>query len=142
MNCDFHWNHAMDVGHERIDLEHRMFLALIKNISDAFHQKKSREYLTRLLIELERYASFHFCSEENIALDHGETAPEFSAHRRIHDYLLKELRSRIRRHHAGQEDPLAIVSFLVDWFNQHTRQDRARVCGFATAGLPLPTAET
>ena len=130
MSSEFQWSKAMDVGHDRIDFEHKMFLALIKNIADACRQNKPREFLTRLLIELERYASFHFCSEENIALEHGEQNPEFAAHHRIHEYLLKELRTRIRRHHAGEEDPMTIVTFFIDWFGQHTTQDRDRVARF------------
>lgn len=130
----------MDVGHDRIDFEHKMFLALIKNISEAYRQNKPREFVTRLLIELERYASFHFCSEENIALEHGEQNPAFAAHHRIHEYLLKELRTRIRRHHAGEEDTMAIVAFLIDWFGQHTSQDRDRVARFGADSNQDPPA--
>jgi hemerythrin len=136
MNSEFQWNKSMNVGHDRIDFEHKMFLALIKNIADAYKQSKPKEFLTRLLIELERYASFHFCSEENIALEHGEQNSEFSAHHRIHEYLLKELRNRIRRHHSGEEDSMEILTFLIDWFGRHTSQDRERVARFSTDSEP------
>jgi len=60
---EIQWHNELNVGHDRIDFEHKMFLALIKNIAIAINQDKSNEHLTRLMMELQRYAEFHFFSE-------------------------------------------------------------------------------
>jgi hemerythrin len=130
MSDNIQWHKDLDVGHDRIDFEHKIFLALIKNISIAAAENKSREHLTRLLMELERYAQFHFFSEENIALENGEPEREISAHSRIHHYLLAELHKKIERHHSGEEGSDEIAQFLVDWFGLHAQQDRERVKRF------------
>lgn len=131
MNEKIQWHKDLDVGHDRIDFEHKIFLALIKNVAIAAAENRPRDHLTRLLVELERYAQFHFFSEENIALENGESTREITAHQRIHQYLLSELQRKILRHHSEEENAEDIVRFLVDWFGLHAEQDRERVGRFA-----------
>lgn len=141
MNEQIQWHKDLDVGHDRIDFEHKVFLALIKNISLAAADKPRRQ-LNRMLCELERYAAFHFFSEENIALENGESDKEVGIHQRIHQYLLDELRRKIQRHEDGTEETDTIVAFLVDWFGLHAEQDRERVARFAAESTDTPKSQT
>jgi len=134
------WHKALNVGHDRIDFEHKIFFALIKNFSIAVSENKPRDFLARTLFEVERYAQFHFLSEENIALDNGESPRELTAHQRIHQYLLNELQMKIQRLQEGKEEGQDIVNFLVDWFGLHSEQDRERVDRF-DARLGLRSAD-
>lgn len=125
------WDQKFEVGHERIDAEHRAFLNLIRSISE----ENDRPRITRLLRELEKYAEFHFVSEENIMEDHGY--PGLAVHRLIHNRLLSGLTEQLHAFRNGSVDVAAIVEFLFQWFALHTSQEDRKLVDFlsgATAG--------
>ncbi|MCU7815706.1 MAG: hypothetical protein KZQ89_13855 [Candidatus Thiodiazotropha sp. (ex Lucinoma kastoroae)] len=68
------WNRKFEAGHERIDFEHKIFLGLIRDVSQAPQQGIQKERILRHLNEVKKYAVFHFTSEENIMFD--ETYPD------------------------------------------------------------------
>lgn len=115
------WEGKYEVGHQRIDFEHRIFLDLINNYRDKLEQGAGKESLLRILREIIKYAEFHFLSEENIMAEWRY--PELERHAELHRHLLSEVSEKISGLDKLSMDgiePIMFYSFLVDWFIHHT----------------------
>lgn len=122
------WDPRFEIGHERVDFEHRIFLGLIRDLSAQSEAGVSRLRIEQTLREIYKYADFHFTSEENIMSDIGY--PSLAAHREIHTMLLAQLSDAIHRYHNNEGAPADIVTFLFEWFALHTTRDDRRIAGF------------
>lgn len=130
------WDEKYSVGHARIDHEHQVFVDLIINVSRAEDQHSSKDRVMRLLIELRKYAEFHFYSEENIMLDHD--FPEYDAHRQEHVRLLCELERRFHDYRLDAATLNELVDFLFQWFALHTTcSDKKLAHHIASTGAPI-----
>lgn len=115
------WENKFEIGVERIDAEHRIFLGLIKDLDDAVEAGKEREKLKRIVEEIRLYAQFHFLSEENIMIDNAY--PRLEEHRDEHRQLLSLLGERAYRFNIDAGNPgKELVEFVFQWFALHTTQ--------------------
>ena len=110
----FEWNEDFETGIKRIDFEHEVFLELINSFKLAFEKGMTDFELKRIIIEIEKYAEFHFISEENFML--RINFPEYKRHQIIHLDLLEQL--NLAKH--IQNDYSEFLSFLYKWFSYHT----------------------
>lgn len=122
---EIQWDAKFELGHERIDFEHQIFFGLIKEVDRRVEEDAEPGRIARLLLEIYKYADFHFYSEENLMLDKGY--PDYENHHRIHKRLLSELNDRIHAVNAGLEEPSEIYHFLFEWFALHTSQEDKRI---------------
>jgi hemerythrin len=113
-----YWEQKYEVGHEKIDFEHRIFFDLIQSVIHASEEGASRNRLRRILAETEKYAEFHFLSEENIMIDVG--FPDYEDHRAHHRALIRELATYIIDFETGKMEITALAAFLTKWFVAHT----------------------
>lgn len=118
MAIDIRWDKRFEVGHPRIDQEHRVFLDLIRSVSLASEAEEPKPWCMRLLNEVRKYADFHFLSEENIMLRCG--FPEYPEHQQKHAELLLLLDERIHAYATDRINLEAVVVFMFDWFAMHT----------------------
>jgi len=116
--ADYVWKSEYEVGHPRIDFEHRIFLDLINDVARRAAHQATRDGISRLLREVEKYAEFHFYSEENIMEDSGYAGVE--AHRKEHRDLLNQLNNHIWLLQSEEIDLHQVLTFLHDWFINHT----------------------
>ena len=114
------WDRKFEVGHERIDFEHKIFLNLIRDASRLPERQASRERVSRHLNEVKQYAVFHFTSEENIMLDLNY--PDIEPHKKEHDRLLALFDNRVYQYRSEEIDLEQVVAFLFEWFALHTTQ--------------------
>ncbi|OAN46594.1 hypothetical protein A6A04_05635 [Paramagnetospirillum marisnigri] len=112
------WSPLFEVGHARIDSEHRVFFDIIKSIDVLIREGGDVMKVLRLLRELKLYTEFHFTSEENIMEDHGY--PDIMAHRRGHAEVLQELNSHVDDICRGINRLSSLIPFLFHWFASHT----------------------
>jgi len=119
------WNDDLAIGNHLIDAEHHFFLDLVKNIVYSVEAEAHSDYIVRLLVELEKYADFHFCSEENIMLSCGY--PDLARHAEIHRHLLKKLQEKIDRYKAGELEASDVLEFLGSWFLMHTAHEDKKI---------------
>jgi hemerythrin len=115
------WSTQFELGHERIDAEHRIFLRLVNEFATRVDQGSGTDMLARTLNEIRKYAEFHFVSEENIMqeLDY----PRLDEHRGLHSRLLEALDGWMRDMSSGAIRPQEVQQALVDWFTTHTSQE-------------------
>ncbi|MES9949857.1 MAG: bacteriohemerythrin [Candidatus Thiodiazotropha sp.] len=114
------WDNKFEVGHERIDSEHRVFLNLIRTISAEVEENGNKERILRLLAELAKYAEFHFLSEENemLRVDY----PEYEEHHHEHERLLAKFTDMMTQFRTGTLPLDSIIEFIFSWFALHTTQ--------------------
>ena len=115
------WLDEYNVGNISIDNEHEVFVQIIQKINQAHNEKMNQKYLGRLIDELFKYATFHFCSEENIM--YFSNYPDIDFHIEEHQKLifqLSEITPVIANHQSNIDD---LIKFLMKWFVQHTVQE-------------------
>lgn len=132
MTINLPWDTKFEIGHERIDAEHRIFLNLIRELSLEAETGAPRERVLRTLEEIYKYADFHFTSEENIMADMDY--PGLAAQEDAHGRLLTQLKAEMHDFRAGKQVPAAIVSFIFQWFALHTTQDDRQIAKFVVGG--------
>lgn len=123
------WDDKYVIGNARIDSEHQLFLGLISSFSDRLDHGGSIEELSRTLLEIEKYADFHFTSEENMMEDCGY--PERGHHSQLHAQLLSSLRNK--RHNLlseGTSSAQAAFDFMFQWFALHTSQEDKKLAKY------------
>ncbi len=122
------WNRKFEVGHERIDFEHKIFLNLIRDASKLPQTGATRKRVLMHLNEVKQYAVFHFTSEENIMFD--VDYPDIEAHKKEHSMLLALFDSRVYEYRAQHIELDEVVAFLFEWFALHTTQVDTRLAAY------------
>lgn len=119
------WRDELAIGNPLIDAEHRFFLDLIRNIEYSVEAEVHSDYIARLLVEVEKYAEFHFYSEENIMISCGY--PDLERHQQIHRHLLAKLTDKIEHYQAGEAEAGDVLDFLATWFMMHTSHEDKKI---------------
>ncbi|MBD3306280.1 bacteriohemerythrin [candidate division KSB3 bacterium] len=119
------WKKTYEVGNLEIDAEHKIFVRIIQKIQRALEHTTEKGYLERLVIELYKYADFHFCSEENVMIAVGY--PELAHHQEAHKQLLVELSSLISVFGEEKRELQNLPQFLMNWFVNHTLAEDKKV---------------
>jgi len=118
---ELYWVAEFEIGNEYVDLQHRYFLDLINRIGKNFRETNDDDYKRKLIIELHKYADFHFASEENIAISCG--LPGVKNHHQLHLELLEDLNKYAENLDNGSETIDEFLEFITDWFLVHTQHE-------------------
>ncbi|MGQ1786274.1 MULTISPECIES: hemerythrin domain-containing protein [unclassified Saccharicrinis] len=114
------WKDGYSIGIEQIDMEHKIFLDLIRNLKNEIDDGIDDDRLLDLILEIEKYAEFHFISEENFMKK--IKFPQFEYHRDLHYNLLEKL--NVVKHR--KVNPGDFLKFVIEWFITHTsKEDKA-----------------
>ena len=116
---DIRWSDRYLLGYEKIDLQHRVFVDLIRSTSDAIDRQLDLALVRDRLEEFARYAEFHFFSEEELII--GSGYPDAEVHMNEHRLLLSTLKEKIKRYLRNPNDGESLVIFMFDWFVNHTQ---------------------
>ncbi len=102
------WNEKLDLGHEAMDHDHHLQIALVTAFTDATEQR--RPGMARRLVEqLRAYSSSHFLSEE-LLMDAG-AYPHLRSHAEEHGVLLERI-EEIRAAFESDDNDLALSMAL------------------------------
>jgi hemerythrin len=127
------WSESYDIGIKRIDMQHRAFLGLVEEFHTERLNDASLERLLSLLNEIVLYATFHFCSEENVMRELDFQA--LQQHTQHHISLLDSLTNKMAGLQMGGCSPQEVEDFLTDWFIKHVVQEDSRIPLFAQRNL-------
>lgn len=122
------WDCRYELGHERIDAEHRIFLGLIVDFQESALAGADKEKQIRILNEIVKYAEFHFVSEENIMTDYQY--PDIEYHASLHNMLLAEMTDYYSRFCADNFTAAEMFEFLFSWFAFHTSTEDKKLVGY------------
>lgn len=118
----FVWDDKYSVGIEEIDNQHRYFFELANKVYKAIEDStiNSSELLI-LLSEFEKYAQFHFITEENyfVEFNYGDKVPHVAEHNKYRE-TVSSMMERCR----GDNLNLNVASkeladFAVEWLKSH-----------------------
>ncbi len=112
------WKDTYNIGVDEIDLQHQYFTQLINRLDFELERNIDNEYRFNLIEELLKYASFHFLSEENIMFSSNYS--DIEDHKRLHSDLINELNEKIIFFKMSKLTHNEIISFLKNWFLDHT----------------------
>jgi len=115
---ELEWQSDYETGNEYVDLQHRYFLDLIKRVGINFSETDDDAYKEKLIIELRKYADFHFTSEENIATSCNLQG--VSGHHQRHLELLEEFNHYAEDLNKDLKTADEFLGFLTDWLIGHT----------------------
>lgn len=130
MTITMPWDSKLEIGHQRIDGEHRTLHDLVRGFAREAEEGASPERLVRRLEEVYKFADFHFTSEENAMIDGG--FPWIDEHRKSHRHLLAQLRDMINAFGGDARQVETIASTLFQWFALHTAQEDKWLAGYLT----------
>lgn len=118
------WNSNFNTGIERIDFEHKIFLELVNSFKKSLDNNCSKNELLGILMEIEKYAEFHFISEENFMM--RIEYPDFKKHQIQHFELLEQFNLE-KFDKLGLEN---FYDFIKDWFINHTVAEDIKIKNF------------
>ena len=119
------WDDSYNVHHELIDSQHRIFVMILNKLILNITKGVSKEDMFRILDELEKYAEFHFRSEENVMYECQY--PGLSNHEQIHSEILHELHVLTERLAEDRGRPEDIVEMLRKWFFSHVLNEDSHI---------------
>lgn len=123
-----YWDDKYNLGHEKVDAEHHIFLNLIVEFESLAVQEASQDKLVRTLKEISKYAEFHFFSEENLMTDCNY--PELEQHKSLHRHLIASLEDQLFKLKAGTCSAGQVFDFLFQWFALHTSNEDKKLVTF------------
>jgi hemerythrin len=127
------WDCKYELGNEKIDSEHRIFLSLIVDFHEAENLGLPKEKMIRIFKEICKYAEFHFLSEENLMIDNFY--PEQKQHANSHRKLLAEANNKLYQLQSDSISPNDAFNFLFNWFAFHTSSEDKKLVGHIEAAM-------
>jgi hemerythrin len=103
------WNEQLDLGHEAMDEDHHLQVALVAALADAIEQRRPVE-ARRLISQLVAFSGMHFGGEE--LLMGASTYPDRQRHAEEHRMLtqaMQEVEGALDR-----EEPELALAFALD----------------------------
>lgn len=122
------WSSSLETGNLEIDSQHQLFVNIIQRIQTKVAEGTDKSLIESLLVELLKYAEFHFCSEENIMIENDY--PDLLDHKQEHEIVLAELRNRLFSLKYDYIDFDQLQRFLIDWFVTHTTMVDTKLAKF------------
>lgn len=135
-----HWDRKLEIGDTMIDTEHRMLIMLFKKLDIAIKTGQSPDAIRLVIVEVKKFAEFHFASEENLMREVGY--PEFARHEAIHSGLLSQLEVLISRIFYRREYPDDLLFFLNSWTITHIGREDKKLSDFVAKSEARPMAES
>jgi hemerythrin len=116
--AEMQWGPALELGHARIDADHRSLVETLNRLRSAVAQGKGREEIEAVLVFLRDYAVTHFTTEEALMLQHGY--PGAPAHFMAHADLVMQMSDLVADFRSGEARLTeALLAFLESWLVDH-----------------------
>lgn len=130
------WRESMKVGDDRLNADHRKFIALL-NLTERGLQQKDVAPATDIFEELQAYIESHFPAEEAYMERIGY--PERETHRKQHETLAYRFYVLQGRFRAANNDTerrrhvLKLAEFLREWLIEHMLREVIELKPYAQA---------
>ncbi len=119
------WKDEYLTGIDEIDLQHKAFVKLINRLNIIHDYSNKKAIAIRLLSEIEKYAQYHFISEENIMF--LIKYPEIDRQQQAHAALLDEYLHRMQSYLNDKGTIEDVIRFLEKWFVWHTVEEDRKI---------------
>lgn len=119
------WKKELASGNALIDTQHRMLMLLCHKLDIAIKTGQSEHAIQRTLLELKKFAEFHFVSEENLMHEIGY--PDVEKHAFIHTDLLMRLNELVININHHKEHPDDLLKVLNTWLVGHIMHEDSKI---------------
>ncbi len=121
------WSASFSVGNDQLDAQHQLMFGILNTLHETLETGQSPQPFEELMAEAQRYAEYHFATEESIISKCGY--PRLSEHRLQHDEYVRRIREIQREFELSQKEGfLDLFLFLKEWWLNHlTQVDREYV---------------
>ncbi len=114
------WVAEYEIGHSKIDSEHKKLVDIINDFYDAFASSQEHERIGKVINELVNYTIFHFTAEEE--LFKNSTYPDTEEHLKKHLNFVNKLKEYHKEVASGNmTSSYDMVTFLRDWLIIHIK---------------------
>ncbi|MGA7594299.1 MAG: hemerythrin family protein [Gallionella sp.] len=134
-----HWQKKLELGNDLIDTQHRILVLLCRKLDIAIKTGQSDQSIRWVMLELKKFAEFHFISEENLMHEIGY--PDVDDHALIHTGLLQQFEMMMARISHHREFPEDLLHFLNKWLVQHIVQDDLKIAEQVRLSCKRPLGE-
>jgi len=113
------WSADLETGIDIIDQDHKVLVDLLNQVHDCLGDEEEAVTLGSVLNALVDYTEYHFAREERIM--QAAVFPDFEAHRRLHQALVKRA-NEFRARHARAPSSVngrEVLEFLREWLINH-----------------------
>jgi len=112
------WDELYATGIASIDEQHKHLVSLLNRMFEALMQQKGKEELSYVIGEMQKYAEYHFSTEETLMEKAGFSGLE--EHRVFHDAFSAKVEDFKAKYDLKDEALTAEVTiFLTNWLNEH-----------------------
>ncbi len=112
------WSEQYSVGIPGIDKQHKKLIQIINELHEAMRNRRGKDVLEGLLVELVDYTGYHFDAEERYFQQHQYSG--YVNHKTEHDLLkakVVDFKGKFERGDAMVT--LEVMNFLKDWLADH-----------------------
>ncbi|MDE1942767.1 MAG: hemerythrin family protein [Betaproteobacteria bacterium] len=134
-----HWGESLELHNELIDTQHRMLVLLCRKLDIAIKSKVPDQRIRWIVLELKKFAEFHFLSEENLM--HEVDYPDVDNHALLHTDLLMRLDMMIAKISHHKEFPDDLLHFLNKWLVQHVAAEDLKIAEYLRQSGKRPLGE-
>ncbi len=112
------WDQKLEVGHPKIDEQHRTLVDAFNALHHAMKQGRGKEEVGKTLDFLAQYTVDHFDMEEGLMRQHAY--PGMAKHQALHRDLVTKVGDLVKKVEAGQAMvTLQVMDFLEGWLVEH-----------------------
>jgi hemerythrin-like metal-binding protein len=122
------WSDELAIGNVLIDTQHRMLMMLCRKLDIAIKTQQSEQTIQRIMLEVKKFAEFHFISEQNLMHEIGY--PDVQAHSHLHLSLLVDLQVELSKIRHRTEFPEDFLYSLNQWLVNHIKGEDVRIAEF------------
>lgn len=112
------WDDYLSVGHGKIDSQHERLFVYINKLQGSIEKEYALGDLRVLLVDLYRYARYHFTEEESLMRSSG--CPMLNEHISSHnDFLVDIDKFIVDERLDSMSLRVDVITFLVTWIMNH-----------------------
>jgi len=133
------WKSELELGNDLIDTQHRMLVLLCRKLDIAIKSHESEHTIRAVILELKKFAEFHFLSEENLMRE--IEYPDVDQHAMIHTGLLRQMDSMLIKINRHTELPDDLLFMLTEWVVNHVLHEDQKITEHLKASSKRPIGE-
>ena len=111
------WDHTLELGHERMDADHKRLVALVNQLVKGIVNNLGKDAYDALLDDLFANARAHFGMEEQLMAECSY--PDADEHRAEHARLMKDALEYRTKFDSSAEPSVSLLYFFDQWLSRH-----------------------
>jgi len=130
----FEWKDKFSVNVDEMDKHHKKLLGYFNELQCAPQSGSATQKAEEILIDLVKYANFHFTEEESLMRNMSH--PGLAAQINHHSYFVNEVTEMTKQFKTGTLSGRSLSEFLGNWFIDHIMHEDSKYGALMKQGKP------